>query len=268
MKSMLNYLLLATALMLPACASRAAELKRKSLSPAEQKSFLAKRTSGGMMGTFDSYCSLLYAVNDVAIHTQDDAINKTSLSSPFPDFYKPTWEELFDSVARQTRSAWTYDSKRDFWVFVAPPRPLPFEITLAEGWKPHDEGLYIGYEPSIAPVGMDVYMLGHYCSTNKDEEAALFSRVREAIGVRFAKPFQKDVSPKDMSDETIGNSRALHFKATGPTGIIWRQWVVIDSGMAFAIVSAIKPEHEKEILPDVLKMAASFKVLSSAQRTK
>jgi hypothetical protein len=268
MKSIVNILLVATALILPDYACKAAELKRKSLTPTEQKSFLSKRTSGGMMGPFASYSSLLYALNDVVIHSKDDAINKTALSSPFPDFYKPTWEELFDTIARQTKSAWTYDPKRDFWIFAAPPKPLCFELTLAEGWQPHNEGLYIGYQPSIAPVGMDVYILGHYSSTNKDEEAALFIGVREAIAVRFAKPFQKDVSRKDMTEETIGNLRALHFKATGPTGIIWQQWVVVDSEMAFAIVSAIKPEHEKQILPDVLKMVASFKVLSSAGGTK
>jgi hypothetical protein len=243
-------------------------MKRKSLTSAEQKSFLSRRTSGAIIGSFDSYSSLLYALNDVAIYTGDESINMTTLNSSFPDFYKPTWEELFDTIARQTKSSWKYDPARDFWVFAPPPRPMPFELTLAPGWKVHDEGPYIGYQPSIAPVGMDVYMLGHYSSTNKEEEAALFGRVKEALAVQFAKPFQKDVSPKDMTDVSVGKLRALHFQGAGPTGIVWRQWVIVDSGSAFAIVSAIKSEHEKEILPDVLKMVSSFKVLSDVSETR
>jgi hypothetical protein len=38
--------------------------------------------------------------------------------------------------------------------------------------------------------------------------------------------------------------------------------------MAFAIVSAIKPEDEKAILPDVLKMVASFKVLGEVGKSE
>src|SRR5689334_15957396 len=70
---------------------RSTSLQRKALDLSEQKSFLSQRTSGGVIGTFDSYCSLLYAVYDVAIHTTDESINRTPLNSPFPDFYRPTW---------------------------------------------------------------------------------------------------------------------------------------------------------------------------------
>jgi len=92
----------------------------EALTPGEQASFLAKRTSGGMIGTFNGYCSLLYAVHEVAIHTASKEVNQTSLTSPFPDFYKPTWREIFDSVARQTKSSWKHDPKRDYWVFAKP----------------------------------------------------------------------------------------------------------------------------------------------------
>ena len=220
------------------------------------------------MGNLDSYCSLLYAVYDVAIHTESESVSKTTLSSPFPEFYRPTWREVFDTVARQTKSFWTYDATRDYWVFAAPQQPLPFEIQIAKGWKAHDEGFYVGYQPVIVPVGLDIYMLGHYSATNTNEAGDLFSRVREDIALRFAKRFKKDVSSKEMTEVSIGGLQALHFKVAAQSGIIWRQWIVVDSGSAFAIVSAIKPEHEKEIYPDVEKMVESFKLQGSKGKSE
>jgi hypothetical protein len=238
--------------------SRAGEAK--ALTPAEQDAFLAKRTKPGIIGTFDSYCSLLYAVSEVAIHTESDEVNKTSLSSPFPDFYEPTWRELFETIARQTKSSWKYDRERNFWVFGNPPQAQTYTLTLAEGWKAHDEGFYVGYRPKTAPVGMDVYLMGRYSAPAPAEASELFKKVREATAIEFAKHFKEDVTVKDMQEVPVGELKALHFQAKAPTGIVWRQWVVVESGLAFAIVSAIKPEDEKDILPDVRKMVESFKI--------
>ena len=239
--------------------------ERKSLSPEQQTDFLAKRTSGVMVGTFDGYCSMLYAVQDVAIHTDSEQINKTSLNSPFPRFYKPTRKELFDSISRQTQSSWEYDSKRDYWVFTKPPIPVPFKIKLAKGWKSEDRGSYVFYGPPSAPVGMDIYMMGTYSFSDKEKDN--FSKIQEDIALRFASNFKKDVAVKEMSTVRVGKYDSLHFEISVPqTGIIWRQWILVESGMAFAIVSAIRPEHEKKILPDVEKMLKSFTVKSEKNK--
>ena len=236
---------------------------RKPLSPEEQKAFLAKRTVGGIAGSFDSYCSLLYAVNDVAIHTEDHSVNTAVLDSPFPEFYKPTWAELFDSIAQQTKSTWKYDPARDYWVFTPNLQPMPFEISVVDGWKAHYEGLYVGYKPSIAPVGMDIYFLGRYSVEQKEGDVALFDLVRKETALQFARHFKPDVSIGEMQEVQVGARRALFFETDKPTGVKWRQWVLVDSGMAFAIVSAIEPEHEDQLLPDVLKMVRSFRMLDN-----
>jgi hypothetical protein len=237
-------------------------IHRKPLSKEEQTEFLAKRTSSGtMMGSFDGYCSLLFATRDVCIHTESDEVNRTRLNSPFPDFYKPTWAELFDSIARQTKSSWKYDPKRDFWVFNKPSRPLPFTIEPAKDWKADDRGFYVCYQPKIAPVGMDIYMMGTYSVAKKDERQALFDKVRDDIALRFAKTFKNDVTRAAMTRSKAGKHEALYFTMAAPqTGIIWRQWVVVESGKAFCIVSAIKPDQEKDILPDVEAMVKSFRI--------
>jgi len=242
--------------------------ERKGLTAEQQEAFLDKRTSGSIIGGFNSYCSLLYAVDDVAIHTESQEINQSRLSSPFPKFYRPTWREKFGTIARQTKSSLKYDAKNDFWVFGAPPEPPGFEITLLNTWEAKDRGLYFGYKPPSAPVGMDIYVMGHYSATNKADEAALFSQVREAIAIQFASNFKKDITVKEMKEVAIGKVTALHYEVKAPTGIMWRQWVVVDSGKAFTIVSAIKPELDKEILPDVLKMVESFRVSAAVQKSE
>jgi hypothetical protein len=240
---------------------------RKPLSAEEQKAFLAKRTSSEMMlGSFDAFCSWLFATRDVAIHCDSEEINRTRLDSSFPEFYKPTWRELFDAIGRQTKSTWKYYAARDFWVFSKPAADLPYKIELADKWQADDRGLYLSYHPEIAPVGMDIYMMGTYSVSEGDDKPELYKKVRDALALQFASAFKKDVTVKEMEDVKIEDLNALHFKINAPaTGVAWRQWVIVDSGKAFVIVSAIKPEDEKKILPDVERMVKSFKILKAGE---
>jgi len=244
-------------------APRGVVIQRKHLSNEEQTALLAQRTSSGMMfGSFGGYASLLYAAMDVCIHAGSEEIAKTPLQSPFPEFYKPTWAELFDSIARQTRSSWSYDPKTDFWTFGRPGQPLPFTIEMARDWKADDRGSYVCYQPKVAPVGMDIYVMGNYSASNEGERQALFNKVRDDIALRFAKTFKKEMTTDGMTKTKVSNSEALYFTLAVPeTGIIWRQWVIVESGKAFCIVSAIKPEQEKDILPDVEAMVKSFRIV-------
>ena len=206
------------------------------------------------MGSFDNYRSLLSAVNNVAIHTNSDQVNDTLLNSTFPQFYKPTWKELFDSVARQTKSSWKYDIKSDNWMFTKPAMPLPFEVKIAKRWTSEDWGAYVYFKHPSVPVGMFIYIMGTYSSTDK-------VKVQEDIALRFARLFKNNATVKDMTTVEVGKYDALHFKQKAPqTGVIMRQWTIVESGTAFNIVSAIKPELEKKILPDVEEMLKSFTV--------
>jgi len=229
----------------------------------EQSDFLAKRTDDNMLrGTFNSYCSYLYAVHNVSIHTESSEINSAPLDSIIPEFYKPTWRELFDVIAIQTKSVWSYDSTRNYWVFSKPEKPkVYYEIAPAKNWTKSDSGLYVGYHPTIAPVGMDIYILGTYSSDDPGGASELNKKLEEFFAVNFARPFKGNITPQDMKNVKIGDYQALHFEIKAPSGIIWRQWAIVYEGKAFVIVSAIKPEHDAEIYPDAQKMLQSFKIL-------
>jgi hypothetical protein len=236
--------------------------QQKNLDEEQQAAFLAKRTSGGISGTFDSVCSTLYAFKGVAIHTESSHINQTALNPASPKFYEPTWRELFDSIARQTKSTWKYDPVRGYWVFAEPQKALPYKLQLAAGWQPDDHGIEMVYRPPIAPVGMDIYWMGAYSSDTAKEAAALSERVRNELAVLFARDLKKEITVKEMSVVAVGKADALYFQGVVPSsGVTWRQWVLVSKGQAFAIVSAIKPEHEKKRLPDVQAMVNSFEII-------
>jgi len=233
------------------------------LSEKEQHAFLSKRTTPHLLGSFNGFCSLLYAACEVAIHTESRAINSTPLQSLAPAFYKPTWRELFDSIAIQTQSAWSYDAARDYWVFAKPQNPRAYyHLEMAKEWKQDNRGEYVSYSPSIAPVGMDIYIMGTYSADTPEAANDLYQKVKESFAVTFAKHFKKDVTPADMKAVTVNTYPALHFEINVPSGIIWRQWVIVEKGQAFVIVSSIKPEHDAQLYPDVKAMISSFKIAS------
>lgn len=247
------------------CLSACAALAGEEAPAAAQKAFLAKRTGASMlMGTFNAYASFAY-VTGVNLECSDTEIASTYLQSPYPDFYKPTWSEVFDTVARQTGSHCYYVADRDTWMFAKPAMPLPFTISQAAGWTSEERGAYVSYRPPMAPVGMDIYMMGRYSvdSSDEGERKALFGKVRSAVAVMFAGPLKKGVTAADMTKTKLGEREALFFTTPAPKpGVVWRQWVIADSGMAFVIVSAIDKDRESAILPDVEAMVKSFRVLA------
>jgi hypothetical protein len=235
------------------------EAKPVLLTAEGQKALLAKRAPGGMAGSFNSYASLLYAMDGAILHTDDEEIGKASLSSPFPEFYKPTRAEFFNAIARQTSSSWSYDEKRAFWVFAKPALPMPFKITLAKDWESAERGNYLFCKPPTAPIGMDIYVMAEYSSTPVDP--ALPAKMREACAMMFATNFKKDVTAKDMSLAKVGTYEALHFKSPTPRpGTTWRQWAIAENGRAFVIVSAMDDANEKEVLPGVEEALQTFEV--------
>lgn len=235
---------------------------RPALTETQQKAFLLERLpSGAVTGNFGSFGSFLFAVEDVAIHTDDKEIGATVLHSPFPDFYKPTWKELLDAIALQTQSSWKYDSTRDYWVFAKPNATKPYAVTLADKWTATDQGIYVGYKPPTYPVGMDIYYYGVYSTDTPKEQAALWEKIRNSWAIGFASNFKRDVSVSEMQKVKVADVEALYFQANAPrNNVIWRQWAFVKDGHAFVIVSSLLP-GDKQLLTNVEAMVKSFRVV-------
>ncbi len=222
----------------------------------QQNHFLNKRILGtGMMGMgkFSSFGSYLYAFGVARIHTNNPEVANTRLKSLPDPSYKPTMRELFNEIAKQTSSSCSYNAERRHWLFF---RPLPFTIKIAEGWISQPQVGYMFYKPPTAPVGMDIMFAG---STESDESA---KQARERLAIQYAKPFKSDVQLSEMKEVVVGAGKALFYTTETKKGVIWRQWVIVTGNRCFVIVSAIKPEHENTILPDVKNMVQSFRIVN------
>ncbi len=235
------------------------EMKLTPLTENQQRALLERRLSGQMLGLFNGYASLLFAVDNIVVHSDIKDIGTTELSSPFPEFYKPTVAELFDSLARQTASSWSYDAKRAYWLFAKPAMPMPFKVQLAKGWESDERGNYLFCKPPGAPVGMDIYVMAEYSGAEDDPK--LPEKMREAAALLFARNFKEDVTAKDMSIVRVGEYDSLHFKVPTPRpGTTWRQWAIAEEGQVILIVSAIDNANEKEVLPGVEAAIKTFEM--------
>ena len=238
-----------------------AQGQRPSLSAEQQSRLLSQRLpSGAIAGTFGSYASLLFATSDVALHTDDEEIGGAELHSPFPDFYRPTLRELFDTIAVQTGSSWKYDPGRDYWVFAKPAAPKPFSVALAPKWASEERGIYTSYRPPTYPVGMDVYYYGVYSSDDPRQQVALWEKIRGVWAPSFASHLKRGVSVAEMRKVNVAGAEALYFETPAPRpGVTWRQWAFVKDGKAFVIVSSL-PAEDKTLLADVEAMVKSFQV--------
>lgn len=236
--------------------------KRTEVTSEQQKGLLSRRLPSGVItGTFGSFGSLLYAVLDVAIHTDDKEIGDFELHSPFSDFYKPTLKELLDTIALQTKSSWKYDSQRDYWVFAKPANPKPFTLTLADKWSAEDRGIYISYRPPTYPVGMDIYYYGVYSADDRKQEASLWEKIRNSWAIGFASKFKRGISIAAMQRVSVDGVEALYYETPTPRpGVMWRQWALVKNGQAFVIVSTL-PLEDKQLLSSVDSMVKSFRVV-------
>jgi hypothetical protein len=235
--------------------------------PARRAGFLdSRRASPQVLGSFEGMVSLWYAVQGVPVSCKSRDVAGTRLWTNFPEFYQPTWREYFNAVARQTQTHWYYKDPGYGFMFVEPALPLPFTVEVADGWRTEHYGYWVKFIPQEAPVGMDVYMLGEYSADREGDEAALFDRVRREWALAWARLLDPACTLEDMQTVQLAGVEALYFKGQHPaTSIVLHQWILVKGGMCFGIFSAVHPDLESEIWPDVQAMVRSFEVLLPAE---
>ncbi|MGD8451342.1 MAG: hypothetical protein PVJ57_05935 [Phycisphaerae bacterium] len=238
--------------------------------PDRRARFLSsRRRSPMMMGSFDAMVSFWLAVHDVPVSCETEEVAETEMWTNFPEFYQPTWTEYFNAVARQTYTHWYYKDARLGFMFVEPSLPLPFFLEVADGWEVENYGHWIKFVPPQAPVGMDVYMLGEYSAEPGEDEAALFERVRREWALSWAHMLDPQCTVDAMTTVQVDGADALFWEGQHPeTHVILRQWVFLKHGMCFAIFTAMAPELEDAIWPDVQAMVKSFTVTIAPPTTQ
>ena len=214
--------------------------------------------------SFSSFASGAYALADVWVYTDLDepALRNTRLVYTYPDFYKPTWGEVFDHVARQMRCRWDWNPENRQFRFAHSDAPPFFGVTLIDGWRQEDRGLYVWHAPKDQPFGLDIYYYGHYTASEKQQDLA--RQVREHFALLMVNQWPKPPTLAEMQAQRIAGAEALYLRTATPRpGGIWRQWSFVVDGHAFMIVSAMPQEREAALAPEVDRMVASFKLSAS-----
>jgi hypothetical protein len=223
-------------------------------------------TGTPMFQTLRSFMSANYAFANVWIYAagDDPKLYDTKVSYPFPHYYKPTWGEVFDVIARQTRCKWSWNPDNRQFKFEPTTDAPFFGVTLADGWQTEDRGEYIWFAPKDQDFGMDIYYFGHY---TPGKDADLLKKVRTDIALRSVAEWPNAPTEQMMTTVQVAGTEALLLKTDTPRpGGRWFQWSLIKDGHAFLIVSAMPKEKEAELLPAVEKMVASFKIQSPTTR--
>lgn len=232
------------------------------MTPEELNTFLKKRTSGQIMGPFHGYTSQLWALHNVGVWSEGAVDDTAPLENPFPESYKPTWKELMDVLARQVDCSWHYNHDTGYWVFEKKPMDLPFTMEIAQGWSRRNEGNMVVFVPPIAPVGMDVYVIGHFSSEDPAKYEKVVADVRRHVSKPFAQRFRPDFTEAEFKLEKVSGETALYFSAPTPrdSKLTWRQWAFVKKGWCFLIVSVISEENEQRLLRDVKTMLSTFTI--------
>lgn len=228
------------------------------LSQQEQDKILkARRPSASMMGSFYEMNNLLYCSGESFLMTTSEEVAKTQLHTVHWREYKPTAAEVFEAMARQTRSSIQYDPTfLSKWIAIPTAMALPYSIKLAEDWHPEDRGEYVSYIPKLQPVGLDIYMLGRYSGLSSEDTI----KVRNDNALRFAHQFDKTLTADKMKDVRVDGCDAIYYETKSPMvpDRQWRQWSLVHNGEAFVIVSCISDENANVLVPQVQAMVSSF----------
>jgi hypothetical protein len=235
------------------------KIERTGLSVAEQAKFLQTRGPGSMLGRLSNFASLLYAAENILIGSSSKEVLEKPLHTAYPSrsIYEPTRAEFFDTIARQTGTTYQYMVENDSWIFNPPAMPLPFNIDICQGWKTEDRGQYVAYIPQIAPVGMDIYMMGRYSDLQPEQKV----KIEDFMAMACSQALPEAVTVADMKRVSLDGVEALYYECPGRVkDMHWRQWAFIKNGQGYLIVSAFKTENKDKITADVDRMLKSFHV--------
>jgi hypothetical protein len=212
-----------------------------------------------MFRTFRSFMSSSYATAQVWLYAADDdqKIYNTKVSYVFPEFYTPTWGEVFDQLARQMQCKWSFDTKNRQFRFERSDAPPSFGVTLADGWRREDRGMYVWHAPADQDFGMDIYSFGHYTPT--DDKPTLHDDVRAHFALQTVSDWPDAPKLTNMTTVKVAGVDALYLHIDTPRpGGVWRQWSFVLDGEAFVIVSAMPKENEAKLAPAIDAMVATF----------
>lgn len=270
-------------------ASKGFKPKVVSLNKNKLEQLLNKRLKFGSKATFSKYAKKFVALSAlqldycILLATDSPKVETEKVISVYPDFYKPTLKEFLDIIARQAKSKWHPTSEKKYltdeikslrltkdvvvFKFDTADNTKSYQINKPKNWTVKDQGIAEVYKPQFCPIGMDIFDLGPFSSSNQSEDKQEFcKKVKTEVSLFWAKKAtqNKTVKASDFSEDKVGKYSALYYENLIPTRTLykakWRQWVFMDKNRCYVILSTIFPNYETRVYPDVQSMLKSFKV--------
>ncbi len=240
------------------------------LTKKQQVALLDTRVHPLITNNFNATCSLMFSFESVAIHTHSKGLSELPVFSPFPEGYKPTWRECFDTVARQVTCTWAYDPELTYWVFTPEEKEeakLPFDWTMPDGWTTERVGNVQRLRSENKHALVQVHMLGSY-STDEDKpkkRRAFFASIRDQHATRIYQAMDEDYDVE--SDELVdlaGLDARYGEMLPNAEGYLLRQWTFMAEGYCWVISSTTTPQFDKVLSKEVEELLSGFEVTTPA----
>ncbi|MCW5821557.1 MAG: hypothetical protein KIT34_02075 [Cyanobacteria bacterium TGS_CYA1] len=287
--------LLLSILLLLSCNSVSAEevksgilVKKHSQSEVDQ--LLKERLNGGIGSTFAGFAnqflvsSVIQTGCNAVLVSLSNEVSAKQLMSTFPQSYKPTFKELLDCLAQQTSSTWKYNpddkfikvedkegqkqSKPsepvDIYIFEFTPstNEKSFTVELPSGWTSKDMGHWVKYSPPKFPVGLDIYEMGTYSSS--DGDSIKLKSIPSDLLLEWGKRIKQNPTKADLKKGKIGTFDAdlyeCEISGKDDKKLKWHNWTFMNGNKCYFVLSAYPNELENDIYPDVQKILSTFRI--------
>ncbi len=262
------------------------QIKIKVLSAKEQEALLEERLSGDTVGAFGPFCNMFFVRSKIdtskaiGLMCKIPGAESVDLEPAFASNYKPTLRELLDTLAAQLKARWVYadrsqvmdstmppDGKSitDIAIFDFVPAESKFdcEMTPIDGWKVSPQSNFVMYVPPIAPMAMDMHVLGKVSASDPTKQAKLIADTPRDFALDQFRRFKPQAKAEDLKKTKVGSYDAYFFEtALPPSGeekVHWRQWHFMVGNQLYYVISTIIPSQEKQLYPAVEQMIKTFR---------
>ncbi|MDX2108263.1 MAG: hypothetical protein SFY67_17850 [Candidatus Melainabacteria bacterium] len=261
--------LLLSILLLLSCNSVSAEEVRSGIlvkkhSQSEVDQLLKERLNGGIGSTFAGFAnqflvsSVIQTGCNAVLVSLSNEVSAKPLMSTFPQSYKPKFEDK--EGQKQSKPS----EPVDIYIFEFTPstNEKSFTVELPSGWTSKDMGHWVKYSPPKFPVGLDIYEMGTYSSS--DGDAAKLKNIPGDLLLEWAKRIKQSPTTADLKKGKIGTFDAdlyeCEISGKDDKKLKWHNWTFMNGNKCYFVLSAYPNELENDIYPDVQKILSTFKI--------
>ncbi|HEY9712688.1 MAG TPA: hypothetical protein V6C72_04420 [Chroococcales cyanobacterium] len=228
--------------------------------PTSEEALKQRAKSSTITGVYHEFIRTMYQRGEPFPTTGYVTVSMAKLTDVYPSEYLPTVGEIFETMARQTKSHIKHDRHLfSQWAAEPPEMPLPYTVTVPAQWKVDDRGGKVSYIPPAgqSAEALEIEMVGRYSGLDAEQE----KRIRDALAVKQFSDQSRQAAPKRMTETKVDGCDALYSETDAGAHHKVRQWTFLDRGQGFVIKSRLPDSEKKTTLKLVKEVVASFRAV-------